>query len=178
MIMKYITLIMMLSFGLVLNAQNTNVQKETKTTTVTVNNGKEKKKMVKTENMDATQDVELEDADSNELNKNVKQSPVRVQSSTTVATDPDFNREIGQISNYTMNGQNYIFVTDKSGYRISSPTDKELGKLRKTSDNRYIFKTKEKTSIGYFDTYGNLIVESYDDVTDSVSKETYALVKN
>lgn len=175
--MKYITLTLMLSFGLVLSAQNTNVQKETKTTTVTVNDGTEKKKMVKTEKVSASQDIELEDADSKNLNKNIKQTPVMVQSSTTVATDPEFDSKIGQISNYTMNGQNYIFVTDKTGYKISSPADKEFGKLRKTSDNRYIFKTKEKTSVGYFDKAGNLVIESYDDKTDGVMVETYTRVK-
>lgn len=175
--MKYLTLIAALAFSYSMSAQNTNVQKETKTTTVTVNNGKEKKKLVKTEELEATQDVELEDAESNKLNKNVKQTPVRVQSSTTVAVDPDFNREIGQISNYTMNGQDYVFVTDKMGYRISSSANKEYGVLRKTSDNRYIFKTKDKTSIGYFDANGNLVVESYDNDRDGVIKETYTIVK-
>ncbi len=175
--MKRIALTAMLFIGLALNAQNTNVQKETKTTTVTVNNGKETKKMVKTENLEATQDIELEDADSKQLNKNIKQTPVRVTSSTSVEADPDFNREIGKITNYSMNGQNYIFVTDKMGYRVSTSANKDFGVLRKTSDNRYIMRTKEKTSTGYFDASGNLIVESYDDSSDGIVKETYTVVK-
>ena len=55
--------------------------------------------------------------------------------------------------------------------------NKDFGVLRKTSDNRYIMRTKEKTSIGYFDTNGNLIVESYDDSSDGIVKETYTVVK-
>lgn len=175
--MKYLTLIAALTFSFALSAQNTNVQKETKTTTVTVDNGKEKKKLVKTESLNATQDVELENAETKELNKNVKDTPVNVTRSTTIAADRDFNRELGQISNYSLNGKNYVFVTDKTGYRISSPEQKDFGKLRRTSDNRYIVKTSQKTSVGYFDANGNFVVESYDDATDSVTIETYTPVK-
>jgi hypothetical protein len=49
--------------------------------------------------------------------------------------------------------------------------------LRKTSNNNYIYKAKNKTSFGYFDANGNLVLESYDDKTDKVIIETFIMVK-
>ncbi len=49
--------------------------------------------------------------------------------------------------------------------------------LRQTTTNSYIFHTKNKTAIGYFDTNGNLVLESYDDKSDKVTVETYQIMK-
>ncbi|MBC8645012.1 hypothetical protein H9W95_16205 [Flavobacterium lindanitolerans] len=45
--------------------------------------------------------------------------------------------------------------------------------MRATTTNSYIYRGKNQTSIGYFDTNGNLVVETYDDKSDKVSIETY-----
>jgi hypothetical protein len=165
--MRNIAIAMMLTLGVTLNAQvNQNVTKVSKTTTTTVNDGTAPKKLVKTENREARQNIELKDAESNQLNKEIQATPVEVTSSTSVSADPGFNQKIGQITNYQYNGRDYAFVTDKTGYRIASPDNKDYGLLRRTSNNNYIYKTKDRTSIGYF-------VETYDDKSDGVTVETY-----
>lgn len=168
---------MMVALGLTLNAQNTNVTKATKTTVVTVNDGSQPKKLVKTENTQAVNEIELKDADSKKLNKDSQETPVQVSTSTTVAADSGFNPRIGQITNYQMGGKTYLFISDKAGFNVKSPDNKDLGKLRRTSNNNYIYKTPKATSIGHFDANGNFVVETYDDKTDGVTVETYTVVR-
>jgi hypothetical protein len=50
--------------------------------------------------------------------------------------------------------------------------------LRKTSNNNYIYKAKDKTSYGYFTADGNLILEHYDEATDTVTITTYWVNNN
>lgn len=172
--MKNIALIIMLAFGVSLNAQvNKNVTKETKTTKVTVNDGSQPKTLVKTQTKATTQDIELKDADSKKLNKDIAPTPVQVNSSTTVSGSGIPTQEINRSSYYTMNGQSYQFVTDNTGYRIASPDNVNYAKMRKTSNNNYIIRTNDRTSVGYFDANGNFVVETYDDKTDGVTIETY-----
>ncbi|MEL1244232.1 hypothetical protein AAEO56_08175 [Flavobacterium sp. DGU11] len=171
--MKNIAMIITLVMGLTLNAQvNTNVTKESKTTTVTVNNGTgTPKKVVKTENTNAVQNIELQDADSKKLNKDMKMTPVEVNSSTTVSGD-------GIPTYYETNGKRYIFVPDSNGYKVSSSTDvNDFGVMRKTSNGQYIYHSKDRTSVGYVDANGNFVVESYDDKSDGVTVETYTRVR-
>ncbi|AWH86050.1 hypothetical protein HYN59_13425 [Flavobacterium album] len=171
--MKNIAVIAMLAMGLMLHAQvNKNVTKESTTTTVTVNNGTgTPKKVVKTQNTEAIQNIELQDANSNKLNKDVKQTPVEVNSSTTVSGD-------GIPTYYETNGQRYIFVPDRNGYKVSSSTNvNDFGVMRKTSNGQYIYHSKDKTAIGYIDANGNFVVESYDDKSDGVTVETYTKVR-
>ncbi|MFP9098312.1 hypothetical protein ACLI09_04600 [Flavobacterium sp. RHBU_24] len=169
--MKTLAVAILLAAGFSATAQvNQNVTKESTTTTVTVNNGTGKpKKITKTETTEAKQNIELKDADSQKLNKEVKQTPVQVSQSTTIKGD-------GIPTYYELNGERYVFVTDHDGYRISSPSVKEYGLVRRTSNGQYIFRTKTGTSVGYFDGNGNFVVETYDDATDGFTKETYSKV--
>lgn len=172
--MKNIALAIMLVLGVAASAQENpaNVSKETTTTTVTVNNGTgSPKKVTKTETTVAKQNIELKDADSKKLNKDMKQTPVQVSSSTTIKGD-------GVPTYYEKDGARYIFVTDKNGYKIASSNDIGYGVVRKTSDGRYIFRTKNTTSVGTFDDNGNFTVETYDAKSDGFMVETYAKVAN
>ena len=72
----------------------------------------------------------------------------------------------------------YQVALDASGYTMVDPSTKKTALLRKTSTNSYIYRNKNKMAIGYFDTNGNLILETYDDKSDKVSTETYTVVKN
>lgn len=94
----------MLAFSITLSAQNKNVQKETKTTTVTVDNGTREQKVVKTESVEAQQEIKLKNAKSKKLNKEVKETPVLVKSSTTISGDGIPTQEIDRSSYYEMNG--------------------------------------------------------------------------
>jgi len=172
--MKNIATVIALAIGLTASAQvNQNVTKESTTTTVKVNDGTGTKKLVKTQNTESKSELELKDANSKKLNKESYESAPQVTSSTSVERDNGFNARIGQISNYQYNGSNYIFVTDKSGYRIATADNKDYAKLRRTSNGQYIFRGANATSVGHFNPNGDFVVETYDDKTDGVTVETY-----
>jgi len=172
--MKNIAIITMLALSLSLSAQvNQNVTKETKTTKVTVNDGNKPKSVTKTETRNAQQNIELKDADSKKLNKDIQPSPVEVNATTTVSGDGVPTQVVNHSNYYTMNGQRYHFVSDANGYKIASPDNTSYGVLRKTSNNNYIYSNGTTTSSGYFDANGNFVVETYDKNTDGVTVETY-----
>lgn len=177
--MKNFAITILLAVGLSATAQvNKNVTNETTTTTVTVNDGTgTPKKLVKTKNTQAVSELELKDAESKKLNKEAYETAPQVQSSTSVVRDEGFNARIGQISNYQMGGKDYIFVTDKGGYRITTPDNVEYAKLRRTRNNQYIYRSNTVTSVGYFNNEGNFVVETYDDKNDGVTVETFTKVQ-
>ena len=159
-------------------AQNKNVQATTKTTVTTVKSSDGEKKFVKNENTTEVQNIELKDAKPNTLNIEMKDSPVNV-TSTTQITNPDGSTrtvDVDRSSYYASNGNKFKLALDASGYTMSTGKDKPA-LLRKTSTNSYIFRSKDKTAIGYFDTKGNLVLETYDDKSDRVSVETYSVVR-
>ncbi|HQV35003.1 MAG TPA: hypothetical protein PLC36_01710, partial [Flavobacterium sp.] len=67
--------------------------------------------------------------------------------------------------------------SEPNGYSILNETNVAMGKIYKTSTNSYIYSSKNKTSIGFFDSIGNLVLETYNPKTDKVTFETYILVK-
>ncbi len=159
-------------------AQNKNVQETTKTTVTTVKASDGEKTFVKNENVKEVQNIELNEAQPNTLNIDMKASPVSV-TTTTQITNPDGTTrtvDVDRSSYYTSNGNQYKLALDASGYTLSSGNSKPA-LLRKTSTNSYIYHTKNKMAIGYFDTNGNLILETYDDKSDRVSVETYNVIK-
>ena len=159
-------------------AQNKNVQETTKTTVTTVKASDGEKTFVKNENVKEVQNIELNEAKPNTLNIDMKASPVSV-TTTTQITNPDGTTrtvDVDRSSYYASNGNQYKLALDASGYTLSSGNSKPA-LLRKTSTNSYIYHTKNKMAIGYFDTNGNLILETYDDKSDRVSVETYNVIK-
>jgi hypothetical protein len=177
--MKNLAIAILLASGLGATAQvNQNVIKESKTTTVKVNDGSgTPKKLVRTQNTQAVNEIEIKDGDSKQLNKSTTESTPQVMSSTSVERDNGFNARVGQISNYQMGGKDYIFVSDKMGYRIATPDNKDFAKIRRASNGQYLYKTATATSIGYFNQEGNFVVETYDDKADGMTVETYTKVQ-
>jgi hypothetical protein len=162
-----------------INSQNTNVKDETKTTTTTVVDSKGEKTFTKKENTREVQSIELKEQDPKNINMDMKDSPVMVKTTTTI-TNPDGSTrtvDIDRSSYYLLNGRKYNVSLDSKGYRILSDDKKEEAFLRKTSTNSFIYRNKNKTAIGYFDTEGNLILETYDPKTDTVSYEKYNVSK-
>ena len=163
--MKKIAVIIAIVMGFTLNAQNNkNVSTETKTTTTTVNHGDEQKKVVKTEQVSTKQNLEFKDPNSKKLNKDLKSTPTQVTKTTTISGD-GVPTQIGQISYYEHGGRRYTFISEKSGYRISSP------------NGTYTYKTNTTISKSYFDTNGNFVVETHDPKNNTITKETYIKVK-
>ncbi len=141
----------MLALGLSANAQDKSKNKteETTTTTVTVNDGSGKpKKVTKTETTTANQNIELKDAESKKLNKEANYQD-QVSTSTTISGD-------GIPTYYSLNGQQYIFVTDKTGYKVAAPNDRNYAVVRQPLTDS-IFTNKDTTSIGYFNDNGDLL---------------------
>jgi len=159
--------------------QNKNVKDETKTTTTTIKDSKGEKTYVKKENTREVQNIELKEQDPKNINMDMKDSPVNVKTTTTI-TNPDGSTrtvDIDRSSYYILNGKKYNVSLDSKGYRIISEDNKEEAFLRKTSTNSFIYRNKNKIAIGYFDVEGNLILETYDPNTDSITYEKYDVSK-
>lgn len=159
-------------------AQNKNVTATTKTTVTTVKTSEGEKKYVKKENVAEEQKIELKEEQPNTLNIDTKETPVSV-TSTTQITNPDGSVrtvDVDRSSYYVSNGNRYKLALDASGYTLNTGSEKPM-LLRRTTTNSYIFRANDKTAIGYFDTNGNLIVETYDDKLDKISVEKYTVVK-
>lgn len=159
-------------------AQNKNVQKEEKTTVKTIKDSDGEKKIVKKEEIKEVQNIEFENTGENTLNKEMKQTPVEVTSTTEVSVDGVTRSiDVDRSAYYNLDGTRYEIAVDKSGYSIKDTEGNNLGLLRKTSNNNYLLVAKDKVSVGYFDKSGNLIVETYDDKNDVLVVEKYLVVK-
>jgi hypothetical protein len=173
--------IITVAFALLLSAnfyaQNKNVTDVTKKTTTTVKDSDGTKQVVKEQNITAKQNIELENADSKALNKDVKNTPVELVSTTTV-TNPDGTTRtvaVDRSSLYQFDGTNYLLSLDPSGYVVTDKDNQQIGLLRATTTNSYIFRGKNSLSIGYFDVDGNLILDTYDESSDQVTTRKFVL---
>lgn len=176
--MKTTILTLTLLWALALTAQNKDLKETTVTTTTTVTNPEGEKKFVKEENIVEEQKIELNPAERHTLNIERKDSPVLV-TTTTKITNPDGSTRtvnIDRSSFYERNGNRYKISLDASGYRMTLGNEKPA-LLRQTSTNSYIYRLKNKVSVGYFDVDGNLVLETYNDLSDAVVVEKYILIK-
>ncbi len=165
-------------FTVNIQAQNKNVKSEVKTTVTTVKNSDGQKKSVKTQEVKEIQKIELKDAESNALNKERKETPVEVTAITSITANGVTNIvDIDRSAYYDLNGEKYEVKLAERGYTIYQPNAEKAAVLRKTSNNNYIYSSKNKTSYGYFDANGNLVLESYDDKTDKITVETFVIIK-
>jgi len=159
--------------------QNKNVKDETKTTTTTVKDSKGEKTYVKKENTREVQNIELKNQDPKSINMDLKDSPIVVKTNTTI-TNPDGSTrtvDVDRSAYYVYNNKRYHLSLDSKGYRVHSEDQKEEAFLRKTTTNSFIYRDKNKSAIGYFDVEGNLILETYDANSDTISFEKYAVSK-
>lgn len=177
--MKTITLTLALFCALSIQAQNKNVQKETQTTTTTIKDSDGEKKLVKKEQTEQVQDIQLKEAQSNTLNIDVKETPVEVVKTTQITNADGSTRtvEVDRSGYYQGdNNMKYKIALDSQGYTLMSDGYKKPDLMRKTSINTYIYRNKNTTAISYFDTQGNLVIETYDDKTDKVSTQKFTRV--
>lgn len=159
-------------------AQNKNVQQEVKTTVTTIKDSDGKQKIIKKEKVNEVQNIELKDTKSKTINKEIKDTPVQVSTTTEVTVD-GITRTIDtdRSAYYRFNEQKYQLMIDKVGYTMITPDNNRFALLRKTSNGNYLCISKNKTSVGHFDKDGNLILESYDDKNDTMVLEKFELVK-
>jgi hypothetical protein len=159
-------------------AQKKNVKSEVTTNITTVKNSDGKKEVIRTKEIEEVQRIELKDADSKVLNKEIKESPVEVTATTRI-TENGVTKVIvvDRSAYYNLDGVKYQVASDKSGYAMFAPDGERAAILRRTSNNNYIYKAKDKTSYGYFTADGNLVLENYDEATDTVTITTYNVEK-
>lgn len=175
------TMILITALFLSINgqSQNKNVLNTTTTTTTTIQDGGKAKKFVKKENVVETQKIELKDAKPNTLNVEVKESPVMV-TTTTQITNPDGSTRTTSVDRsgyYTSNNAKYKVALDAQGYTLSADNAAKPYLLRKTSTNSYMYVNEGKVAVSYFDIDGNLIIETYNEKTDTVEYTKFDLVK-
>jgi hypothetical protein len=165
-------------FSVNIQAQNKNVKTEVKTNITTIKDSQGEKKLVETKEIQEVQNLELNDANSNVLNKDIKESPVEVTATTKVTADGVTKViDVDRSAYYELDGTKYQVSTDKKGYSVFMPDGKKAAILRKTSNNNYIYKSGNKTSFGHFNSDGNMILETYDDKTDTITITTYHIEK-
>lgn len=165
-------------FSINIQAQNQDVKSEVKTIITTVKDSEGEKKVIKTQEVKEVQNIELKDANSKELNKDVKESPVEVIK-TTAITENGITKvvDVDRSAYYNLNGEKYQVALSEKGYDIFLPNRQKAAILRKTSNNNYIYKSKNKISFASFDTNGNLILETYDDKNDKITQEIFIIQK-
>jgi len=163
-----------------MQAQNTNITETSKTTVTTVKDSDGEKKVVKEQKTQEAQDIKFKDTKGDPLNKEMEVTPVQTTSVTQI-TNPDGSTRTVHVDRsavYTSpGGQKYTLALDPMGYKVTSSELKKPAILRATSTNTYIYRSKDRTSVGYFDTKGDFGLESYDDKSDKVSIEKYTRVK-
>jgi hypothetical protein len=170
-----VSLILFTSYGF---AQNKNVKTEEKTTVRTIKDSDGEKKIVKKEEIKEIQNIEFEKESEKTLNKEIMQTPVEVTSTTKVSVDGVTRSiDVDRSAYYNLNGRKYEVAIDKAGYNLNDTNGENLGILRKTSNNNYIYIEKKKVSFGYFDNEGNLILETYDTKNDVIIINKYLIVK-
>jgi hypothetical protein len=167
-----------LLFTLSIQAQNKNVKTEVKTKVTTIKDSQGEKKLVKTEETKEVQAIELKDASSKVLNKDVKETPTQVTKMTKMTDDGVTTMvDVDRSAYYELDGVKYQVATDNKGYTLLNPKGEQRAILRKTSNNNYIYKSKDLMAYGYFDADGNLVLENYDEATDTVTITTYMINK-
>ena len=161
------------------SAQIQNVTEVSKTTITTTKDSDGEKQSIKKQDVKEVQNVELQNPNSDALNKDMKLTPVAVISKTQIINPDGSTRtvDIDRSSYYESNGKKVQLSLDSNGYFMVMPETRTRTLLRKTSTNSYILKSKNKFAIGYFDVNGNLIIESYDDKSDRVNVETFKISK-
>lgn len=168
-----------ISFGM--NAQNTNVQKETTSVVTTVKDSEGVKKIEKQVVNTEVQPVEVDATERHGKNgrdmPQVTTTPVKVTETTSVAIDGETKYvDVDHSAYYSYNGTKYQLKSSDKGYDFYND-GKSFGILRSTGTNRYMYIKNDKVSLAYFDDNGNLVVETYDKKTDTINTTIYTSVK-
>eukprot|EP00388_Colpodella_angusta_P046446 GDKK01069438.1.p1 GENE.GDKK01069438.1~~GDKK01069438.1.p1 ORF type:complete len:178 (-),score=10.96 GDKK01069438.1:38-571(-) len=167
---------LLFSFGL--QAQNQNKKSETIIKTTTVKDDKGERKVVKKEEVNEVQNIELKDVPKGTLNTDIQPTPTQATVTTSVNVDGQEKIiDVDRSAYYSYNGERYQVALDKVGYSMTTSNNAKPTYLRRTSTNNYIYKNNDKFSIGHFDANGNLVLETYDEKTDKITVEVYNLQK-
>lgn len=158
-----------------------NIQKEERTVVRTIKDSDGEQKIVKREVIKEVQPVQVDMSagDNHPINiPMATDTPVQVTKTTSVSVDGTTKSvDVNKSAYYVSNGVTYKIDATQQGFTIAEPKKKNTAILRKTSNNNYIYVNKNRVSLAYFDADGNLILETYNQKTDSVVREKYDVVK-
>jgi len=159
-----------------------NVSEESTVKTVKTNNGSgivEKKVKVTTRE---EQNIEFAEKDANKTDKDVVNSPVKVNK--TIEIDNDFDNSFDsktEVAYYEFEGQQYNFKKVNNGFSVlveNNETPDSLGNIVKFKrENHSLFQNGNDTGIGYFNEDGSFTIEYYDKDTRTVTSQEFILVK-
>jgi len=167
-------------FALSAQAQNTNVTETSKTTVTTIKDSDGAKQVVKEQKTSEAQDIKFKETAGDPLNKEMQVTPTQVTSVTQITNPDGSTRTVSTDRSAVYNspsGKKYTLALDPMGYRVTSDELKKPALLRMTSTNSYIYRSKDVTSVGYFDTNGDFVLESYDDKSDKVTIQKFTKAK-
>ena len=114
-------------------AQNKNVLKTTETTTTTIKDSDGEKKLIKKEETQEVQKIELKEAQANTINVEIKDSPVEVLKTTQITNADGSTRTVDvDRSGYYQGSNNvkYKVSLDSRGYTLVSDVSKKPALLR------------------------------------------------
>lgn len=159
-----------------------NVSEESTVKTVKTNNGSgivEKKVKVTTRE---EQNIEFAEKDANKRDKDVVNSPVKVNK--TIEIDNDFDNSFDsktEVAYYEFEGQQYNFKKVNNGFSVlveNNETPNSFGNIVKFKrENHYLFQKGNDTGIGYFNEDGSFTIEYYDKDMRTVTSQEFILVK-
>ena len=157
-----------------------NVSEETTVKTIKTNNGEkitENKVKVTTRE---EQNIEFDKKDKNKRDKDVVNSPVKITKTLEIDNDSDsFYDSKVEVAFYEFGGKRYNFTKNETGFLVNNDNATEnYGKaIRASQKNHYLYKSGDKTGIGYFNEKGNFTVEYYNNDTGVLEKEEFIMVK-
>jgi hypothetical protein len=103
-----------------------------------------------------------------------EEAKVNVTKTTKLNVDGETQYiDVDRSAYYNHEGKKFQILLKNNGYSVLNTNNEEMGVLRKTSNNNYIYRDNEKVSVGYFDTDGNLVLETYDYKKDIITKQVF-----
>lgn len=144
--------------------RNTNTQETTIVKKTYIDDGKGIDVETQKATISKQRQLALQNTDVNKTNYSVRMTPL------TVNTDYE----------YSNNNNKYSFLPNNDGYSLMEVQDNtinnEVAKLRPLGQKGYYLFSKDgETSVGYFNQYGNFVVESFDSENNTVSTTIFTL---
>ncbi len=136
-----------------------------------------------------TKDTTTQPQSSETLKKNVASETISTAEKISKPVDHTEKKQIGskkeiiatttdESISYTFNEKHFIFKKQEYGYELIENKGENkslLGKIFKSNrDNSYIVKAGTLSGNGYFDAYGNFLLERINPVTNKIITDTFA----
>ncbi len=144
--------------------KNTNTKENTIVKKTYINDGKGIDVETQKATISQQRELALKNTDVNKTNYSVRMTPLTI------------NTDYG----YTYDNNKYTFRKDENGFTLlqinDGKTNPEYAKLKPLSQRGYYLYSKDnQTSVGYFNQYGNFVVESFNSENDTASTTIFTL---